>query len=229
MLTRMMEVQSEDGLSVMCDICSHSGEQAGVGGRALKESCGWTLVCETCWNEFTCRPDGQRVINNVHRAISLNSRIGVDPSHCKHAFSSDYWFVDNAVQFMQHHCMPASFVEGRRDPDTNRFRMEVTRFQSKRDILRQQQEAKSPGSSTTPQITVCDWCRERADAAQFKLCDGCRLARFCSKECQRRAWPKHLHTCRIYAYPYEPRLAAQCQPLQSSVSCAKPKHTDAEQ
>eukprot|EP00947_MAST-08B_sp_MAST-8B-sp1_P002812 g2812.t1 len=46
---------------------------------------------------------------------------------------------------------------------------------------------------------VCRGCssrRLRAVQPRFKLCTGCREARFCSKACLRRAWPQHKAECK---------------------------------
>lgn len=39
-------------------------------------------------------------------------------------------------------------------------------------------------------------CQSCCGAGSLKLCQGCRLVRYCSKECQRRDWPVHKAFCR---------------------------------
>jgi hypothetical protein len=42
---------------------------------------------------------------------------------------------------------------------------------------------------------MCRGCRKSAaDAALFD-CAACRLAKYCSKECQVQHWPKHKEEC----------------------------------
>ena len=39
---------------------------------------------------------------------------------------------------------------------------------------------------------ACDWCfKRRVGDTLAKLCKGCSVSRFCSKECQKNAWPVH--------------------------------------
>lgn len=38
---------------------------------------------------------------------------------------------------------------------------------------------------------VCDWCRELVDTVKF--CASCRVARYCSTECQNKHWSKYHH------------------------------------
>lgn len=49
-----------------------------------------------------------------------------------------------------------------------------------------------------PQVEKkCDCCR-RTDAA-LKNCSKCHIARYCSVECQRKAWPEHKKTCQPFS------------------------------
>ena len=44
---------------------------------------------------------------------------------------------------------------------------------------------------------VCDACQ--GPPGHLQLCSSCRSARYCSPECQRRAWPAHKAECRRLA------------------------------
>ncbi|PIL30654.1 hypothetical protein GSI_07356 [Ganoderma sinense ZZ0214-1] len=48
-----------------------------------------------------------------------------------------------------------------------------------------------------PDVLGCGWC-QRSDLSkqQLKQCGGCGAVRYCSKACQRTAWPYHKSTCR---------------------------------
>ncbi|KAI0781368.1 hypothetical protein BD413DRAFT_28480 [Trametes elegans] len=50
------------------------------------------------------------------------------------------------------------------------------------------------GSNPRP---VCFQCRkpEQRGATKYKRCSGCELALYCSKTCQREAWPTHKRVC----------------------------------
>lgn len=34
-----------------------------------------------------------------------------------------------------------------------------------------------------------------ASRACLQVCSGCHMVRYCSKKCQRLAWPRHAHFC----------------------------------
>jgi len=49
-------------------------------------------------------------------------------------------------------------------------------------------------------VRACDTCEARdtcesAEKRLMKLCSGCRSVRYCSAECQLKAWPKHRAVC----------------------------------
>ena len=43
-------------------------------------------------------------------------------------------------------------------------------------------------------VRSCDSCG--AVGVKLRVCSGCRQARYCSQECQARAWPAHRGACR---------------------------------
>ncbi|KZV65583.1 hypothetical protein PENSPDRAFT_655633 [Peniophora sp. CONT] len=42
----------------------------------------------------------------------------------------------------------------------------------------------------------CGWCGEPKELRQLHICTRCKLKWYCSKECQREAWPHHKVSCR---------------------------------
>lgn len=44
---------------------------------------------------------------------------------------------------------------------------------------------------------VCDWCRELSET--LKYCNQCKIARYCSPECQKSHWRKHSEICHAYS------------------------------
>ena len=45
---------------------------------------------------------------------------------------------------------------------------------------------------------VCSHCfKVGKRTKELKMCIGCRMAQFCSKECQNAAWPQHRKVCKV--------------------------------
>ena len=45
------------------------------------------------------------------------------------------------------------------------------------------------------ELLSCDLCSAVCDAGALHLCSGCRVARYCGRACQKRAWPTHKPVC----------------------------------
>ncbi|KAI0741566.1 hypothetical protein C8Q80DRAFT_1123435 [Daedaleopsis nitida] len=59
------------------------------------------------------------------------------------------------------------------------------------------EEARNISPSMNHDLLCCHYCGEASRAyAKLKRCSGCELVMYCSKECQRRAWPEHKAVCR---------------------------------
>ena len=65
--------------------------------------------------------------------------------------------------------------------------------EAKRQVLEQ--------CSQTAILNPCDGCGERRPVEEQKRCGGCRLASYCSVECQRSHWKAHKPQCRLAAAP----------------------------
>ncbi|KAL7549768.1 hypothetical protein ACHAWF_013031 [Thalassiosira exigua] len=50
-----------------------------------------------------------------------------------------------------------------------------------------------------PKMSFCTMCSKRVETTRLKVCSKCNLIQFCSKECQRLAWPEHKKFCKQYA------------------------------
>ena len=46
-----------------------------------------------------------------------------------------------------------------------------------------------------PKIGMCMQCNERKERNDLMVCGACRIHQYCSKSCQREAWPLHQETC----------------------------------
>merc|ERR1712107_462087 len=55
------------------------------------------------------------------------------------------------------------------------------------------------GSSDRKHSRVCDGCamtEQNLPANKFLTCSGCELVFYCSRDCQKKAWRVHKHTCK---------------------------------
>ena len=46
-----------------------------------------------------------------------------------------------------------------------------------------------------PKIGYCYHCQDQKERKDLKVCAGCRLSQYCSRSCQRCAWPTHKSSC----------------------------------
>ncbi|KAA1476070.1 hypothetical protein DENSPDRAFT_842959 [Dentipellis sp. KUC8613] len=44
-------------------------------------------------------------------------------------------------------------------------------------------------------VNLCNYCHVDSGRADLRQCSGCKSRRYCSKECQRKAWPAHKNGC----------------------------------
>ncbi|KZV69952.1 hypothetical protein PENSPDRAFT_752992 [Peniophora sp. CONT] len=42
---------------------------------------------------------------------------------------------------------------------------------------------------------VCNWCHKEQGRDNLRVCGGCRMVRYCSRNCQRGAWKTHKFSC----------------------------------
>ena len=46
-----------------------------------------------------------------------------------------------------------------------------------------------------PKLGWCYHCNERKERKDLMVCSACRIHQYCSKSCQREAWPRHQEKC----------------------------------
>lgn len=49
-----------------------------------------------------------------------------------------------------------------------------------------------------PRTGTCSWCKARMKLKELKICSGCNVCHYCSRECQVEAWPTHKAFCGSY-------------------------------
>ncbi|VDC01647.1 unnamed protein product [Peniophora sp. CBMAI 1063] len=52
----------------------------------------------------------------------------------------------------------------------------------------------STGTKFNPK-DVCNWCLKELGKDNLRACGGCRMVRYCSRNCQRGAWKTHKFSC----------------------------------
>jgi hypothetical protein len=62
------------------------------------------------------------------------------------------------------------------------------------------QKTKKELKKNNPYVVELCWiCKLNKPATDFKRCGGCRIASYCSTQCQRMNWPEHRHECATLA------------------------------
>ena len=51
---------------------------------------------------------------------------------------------------------------------------------------------------TTPKMGICNNCEEVKERVALSVCGRCKIAHYCSRECQIAAWPEHERRCDVY-------------------------------
>jgi len=49
-----------------------------------------------------------------------------------------------------------------------------------------------------PRTGNCSWCKTRMKLKELKICSGCNVCHYCSRECQVKSWPTHKAFCGSY-------------------------------
>ena len=173
---------------VRCDICDDPGENS-KGGVAMIEKkgsfasqTGPTMSCSRCFDEFTCALPGKRMCRpNTRQSSALRFGIGVDPEwYYKLDESKD--FRDNVLELRKN---PRKFEDGsivgipwkcsvKMDSNSN----------SNPKIIPLEKDAEI----AYPLYATCLGCKEPKPIYDLKRCGKCRLARYCSVDCQKTDW-----------------------------------------
>lgn len=52
----------------------------------------------------------------------------------------------------------------------------------------------NPDATTTDR---CNYCNEKVGKSNLKKCSQCRFVKYCSRDCQKAAWPTHKQSCLV--------------------------------
>ena len=209
--------QHKEERDPQCDVCGFDRE-CGNGGRALREVSSWSLVCESCWTEFTnvdeSKGQTRRIADKVGRCIALRLRVGLEPKTLTHTFNPECSFVVNAFRFQQKHSSDMYMTQttvalSSRAVDAHAQALTLTRDFSSRRAARR-----------SDALIICPSCTTPIAAAKLRKCSFCALVHYCSRDCQRADRLRHRPFCR--AHPAKLPVPA---PATTGVVCL-PKTVD---
>ena len=58
---------------------------------------------------------------------------------------------------------------------------------------------------TFPKLGMCNNCEEKKERSSLMVCSKCRIAHYCSRECQIEDWPSHKCTCDVLCEAHQRR------------------------
>jgi hypothetical protein len=185
--------QHKEERDPQCDVCGFTDE-CGQGGRALWDTDdGWTLICESCWSEFTnvdeSKGEKRKINDKVGRCVALRLGLALDPQKMVHTLSSDSSFVNNSFRFRQIHRSGMSMLR-----DTVLGTADTGAVGIVRDFTSRAEAEK------TQCMFVCPSCVPAHSVPKLFVCTACRLVHYCSRDCQRSDRRRHAPFC--LAHPY---------------------------
>lgn len=187
-LQRLYNMDPSDRTKVRCDICNIEGDKGGLGGVILKEPVSKlgennTIVCQECFDTFVCADEETRAVlsKELKYQPAWKHRIGID---CVSFLQLD------AKENFQYNVL----LWRKQNPLLSQFKAMI-------GSKRLKEPAKVSDSAPLPKIDgsfkmSCNGCHLFKDEHELKKCMQCLLARYCSKDCQRKDWPQHKAMCK---------------------------------
>lgn len=183
-LQRLYNIDPSDRTKVRCDICNIEGDKGGLGGVVLKEPVSKlgennTVVCQDCFDHFVCadKQTQAKMGEQLKYKPAWTYKIGVD---CVSFLQLEQTrnFLDNVLLWRK------------QNPLTSQFKAMIG-----------SKPIQDPVDGFVPKIDAtfkmtCNGCHLFKEENELKKCTQCLLARYCSKECQKRDWQRHKPLCK---------------------------------
>lgn len=175
-----------DPTEIFCDICHERGESS-KGGYVLHEKENkassmfgqFTYACTKCYKDFTCQSEEERNKKdmNHYQKVAQKWSIGTDiDSYFE--FNKEKSFRDNVITFKRD-----ELSEKDRSWSVNiSWKGKNERAKTKKELLGHEH-------------FICNTCKEILPSNQLRKCSGCRMAYYCSLECQKKDWKDHRKDC----------------------------------
>lgn len=157
----------------VCDVCSKS---EGNGGAAVLEDDGtFSIVCQSCWDNFTKVSPENRNLENSLFILSHVAGIATDPEKIYEWFESTKPFSQNVRDFLV-----------RQGDRTKMYYAPATG------------ERMSEPTDMYDVSERCLGCLGEFPGGTLRVCRGCNMAKYCSKKCQKKDKNRHKKGCREF-------------------------------
>lgn len=169
-----------DATRVMCDICCLKTSATDMGGAVLLEKKGstasslgmFTFCCGTCLRDFVMVDEKNRIAKSDGQRSAMKYGVGTNPEKYLE-FDKTKTFKENVLKFKKD------------NPQLSRWRILIEDSPSK-----EESNYKNRGFQAT-----CNSCKKVFIEQNLMRCGRCKLARYCSKECQKYDWANHKRDC----------------------------------
>jgi hypothetical protein len=162
-------------MSALCDVCCVQANSLTLGGAVFLEELQnnslspHTFCCEACIDYVI---DPEHKPRNKQQERAKKHKVGTNPKSMVE-FDKSKTFEQNVLEYKQTN----------RDTEWNVMIEESGKELKENSTFRNRGFLKS-----------CNGCKEFTHS-QLLVCSGCKLARYCNKECQKKDWKDHKKKC----------------------------------
>lgn len=165
--------KSLDPTMPVCDVCGPS-KNVTYGGVVLEEEDGtFTVVCQNCYDTFTSKPEGCKVVDTWFKKIALSSGIGTDSGYVYEWLNIRGVFEDNVRDFM-------------------------VRQGNRKKAFYSSDTGKFHSSTWSAYTDYCLGCMGQFPQQSLLCCHQCKKARYCNTLCMEMDKDRHMVGCRAY-------------------------------